>query len=153
MALQTWILPLVIGIICTWFLMGIIFPDLIRFKQSFSDLGALTQLATSRPIYYPAYIVSDSNNVTYSSPNSDLMVSYPVYNYYPQNILNPTPTNTLSGGKLNNNNNNNKAFVNKPRNNYDSHLLSYYGGYPYPLPMVIYPPTNIDNVKGVEDKI
>jgi hypothetical protein len=131
--------------------MGIIFPDLIKYKQSFSDLGALTQLATSRPVYYPAYVVSNTNNVSYSSPGSDLMVPYPVYNYYPQTPLNPTPTNTLSGGKLNNNNN--KAFVNQPGNGYNSHLLSYYGGYPYPLPMVIYPSTNIDNVKGVEDKI
>lgn len=152
MALQNWILPLLIGIICTWFLMAILFPELVRYKQSFSDLGALTQLATSRPVYYPAYVMTDTNpNVDYTSSGSDLMVPYPVYNYYPQNILNPTHTNTLSGGKLNNNNN--KAFVNQPKNNYDSHLLSYYGGYPYPLPMVIYPPTNIDNVKGVEDKI
>ncbi len=151
MAIKDWLLPIIIGIICTWFLMSIIFPDLMRYKQSFSDLGALTQLVTSRPVYYPAYVIPDTNpNVNYTSPGSDLMVPYAVYNYYPQNPLNPTPTNTLSGGKLINNDN---IFVNEPSNDYNAHLATYYGGYPYPLPLVIYPPTNIDNVKGVEDKI
>ena len=92
----------------------------------------------------------DTNpNVNYSSPNNDLLVPYPVYNYYPQTPLNPTPTNTLDNKLIPNNN----IYVNKPDSNYNAHLLSYYGEYPYPLPMIIYPPTNIDKVKGIEDKI
>lgn len=150
MDLKNWIIPVFLGLILVWFLMGILYPEMIGLKQKFSDLGALIQLQTSRPVYYPAYIMSNSNpNVNYSSPNSDLLVSYPVYNYYPQTPLNPTPTNTLDNKKIPNEN----IYVNKPDIGYNAHLLSYYGEYPYPLPMIIYPPTNIDNVKGVEDKI
>lgn len=165
MALSSWILPTIIGLLCAIFLMMILYPETFLGKQRFSDLGALIQLETSRPYYYPAYVYvpdgfnanakNDVNpNVTYTSPTSDLPVSYPIYNYYPQNPLNPpSDAVTVQTNDTSNNKNSDKAFVNQPRIGYNAHLAAYYGGYPYPLPMWVWPPTNIDNVKGVEDKI
>ena len=99
-----WILPLCLGIVATIALMCILFTN-PYLKQKFNDLGALIQLETSRPVYYPvmypaypSHLLNDSYdldiqnenpNVSYTSPSSDLLVPYPVYNYYPQNLLNP----------------------------------------------------------------
>ncbi len=150
MALQTLVFPIIIGIIAAFFLISILYQDFDT-KQKFSDLGALIQLETSRPVLYPAY-VSANPSVNYTSPSSNLLVSYPVYNYYPQNPLNAndfaTPISKAAVQKIDN-----RAFVNKPDSGYNAHLSAYYGGFPYPLPFAIYPPTNIDNVKGVEDRI
>lgn len=149
MAFKSWILPLIIGIVCVIFLMSILYPEVMQ-KQQFTDLGAVIQLETSRPYIGVGYVP----NVTYTTPGTDLSVPYPVYNYYPQSPLNP-PTYTEGTGSLSVpiNSNDNHAFINQPSSVKRAHNVAYYGGYPYPLPKWIFPATNIDNVKGVEDKI
>ena len=52
MCLTSWILPLFLGVVFAWFLMSILYPEMIGYKQKFSDLGALIQLQTSRPAYF-----------------------------------------------------------------------------------------------------
>ena len=47
-AMQSWLLPILIGLIAAILLVSILFND----KQRFADLGALIQLQTSRPYYY-----------------------------------------------------------------------------------------------------
>jgi hypothetical protein len=49
----------------------------------------------------------------------------------------------------------NLAFAN-PTQVFDPHKAYYWalsGGYPYPFPVVVMPPTDMDKVRGVEDKI
>lgn len=46
------------------------------------------------------------------------------------------------------------AFAN-PNTGYDAHKAHYWalaGGYPYPYPVMLMPPTDMDKVHGVEDK-
>jgi hypothetical protein len=167
MALTNWVLPILIGIVASVLLLAILYNPYI--KNKFSDLGALIQLQTSRPVYYvplnyynqlspvpePGYITS-TNSPLY--PGN----AYPVYNYYPQTPLNKnvtvTNSNSNSKDKLKNksnqnNKNNNAAFVN-PDGQYDPHKAYYWalsGGYPYPV--MYFPSTDMDKVKGIEDKI
>lgn len=166
MALQSWILPILIGIIAAVLLLAILFND----KQRFADLGALIQLQTSRPYYYGLNWIPIDNatnipsNATQGkisgadSPlwinNLDGVVSYPVYNYYPKAPLNPTTSLATSATSATSAiSNTGLAFANPPQV-YDSHKAYYWalsGGYPYPFPVMVMPPTNMDKVKGVED--
>ena len=176
MVLIDWILPLLIGIVAAVLLLSILYNNSPRLRQHFADLGALIQLETSRPVYYGAgWIPVDSNvqipntqqpigNITNMDspffPQGSAIL--PIYNYYPQTGLNLTTAN-------NNNNNNNNTQVNKnvntnsnidsslaftPRNvayPYDSYYYGFSGGVA-PYPVMMYPPTNIDAVHGVEGK-
>jgi len=183
MVLQTWILPILIGIIAAVLLLAILFNN----KQRFSDLGALIQLETSRPYYaglnwvpldYNSALPPGAMQGQISSTESPLWmngvdgsVNYPVYNYYPKAPLNPTkPLSTKSIAKatetvptnphvvINNNSvdaSQSLAFANPPQV-FDSHKAYYWalsGGYPYPFPVMVMPPTDMDKVHGVEDKI
>lgn len=173
MAVQGWILPILIGIIAAVLLVAILFND----KQRFSDLGALIQLQTSRPYYYGINWMpidyttgvppgATQGQITGSqSPlwiNSlDGTVNYPVYNYYPKAPLNPTKpiadahTLVSNSGSASGNSDASLSFANPPQV-YDSHKAYYWalsGGYPYPLPVVVMPTTDMDKVRGVEDKI
>ena len=177
MALQTWILPIFIGIIAAVLLLAILFND----KQRFADLGALIQLQTSRPYYaglnwgpldYNSDIPPGSMQGQISGAESPLWmngvdgsVNYPVYNYYPKAALNPTKplsTNTGTASVVPTNPHfvvngsgasQDLAFANPPQV-FDSHKAYYWalsGGYPYPV--MVMPPTDMDKVHGVEDKI
>jgi hypothetical protein len=178
MALQTWILPILIGIIAAVLLIAILFND----KQRFADLGALIQLETSRPYYYGLNWVPLDYNASVppgamqgqisgaESPlwmnGVDGMVNYPVYNYYPKAPLNPTKSQDVKPAAVVSTNPNavvnssldasqSLAFANPPQV-FDPHKAYYWalsGGYPYPLPVMIMPPTDMDKVRGVEDKI
>jgi hypothetical protein len=171
MALITWILPTLIGLVAAVLLLTILYND-SYIRSKFADLGELIQLQTSRPVYYGAGWVPvnmdnqlppvpATGNIT--SFNSPLYVDgtvSPVYNYYPQTPLNPTavPTNKQVSVKNANTtqekNNQNLAFAN-PNTAYDSHKAYYWalsGGYPYPYP-ILYPPNDMNNVQGVEDRI
>jgi hypothetical protein len=168
MALQTWILPILIGVVAAVLLVAILFND--TYKQKFSDLGALIQLQTSRPYYGAAYVpinydapVSPNPVQGQISPSDSPLwveganVPYPIYNFYPKAALNgkpnvspsstPTSTQVSADSSL--------AFAN-PNNAYDSHKSYYWalsGGYPYPYPVMLLPPTDMDKVHGVLDKI
>jgi hypothetical protein len=160
----TLVLPLLIGIVATIILLNILYEPYI--KQKFSDLGALIQLQTSRPVYYPiGWMPVDNNKTVEPNPsqgpitNTDSplsTVSGPVYNYYPQTPLNPTPTNKHV---IVNNPNANLAYAN-PEQVYDAHKAYYWsmsGGYPYPypypFPLAVYSAVDMDKVRAVEDKI
>jgi len=170
MALNSWILPILIGIIAAVLLLAILFND----KQRFADLGALIQLETSRPYYYGLNWIPIGNNTNIEpgvmqgkisgaqSPlwmnDKDGVVNYPVFNYYPKAALNPVATTAVPTNpnvKISANNEpNDKAFAN-PTQVFDPHKAYYWalsGGYPYPFP-VMPPPTDMDKVRGVEDKI
>ena len=165
MALTRWILPILIGIVSAVLLLSILYND-PYIKSKFADLGALIQLETSRPAYYGlGWVPVDSNyqlpptpatgNITsVDSPlYSDGSLSYPVYNYYPQTLLNPVPTQNTQQPIQNQD----LAFSN-PSKTYDAHKAYYWGlsggyPYPYPYPMMYLPSTDMDKVKGVEDKI
>jgi hypothetical protein len=106
---------------------------------------------------------------------ADGPLAYPVYNYYPQTPLNPVPTqNALINKRLSvKNSNSSNTKKNTKHNNiqqtsqdlafsnnqtYDAHKAYYWGlsggyPYPYPFPMMYLPSTDMDKVKGVEDKI
>ena len=174
MALYTWILPILIGIIAAVLLLAILFNN----KQRFADLGALIQLESSRP--YGVINVSSWLPLNYSSvvpPGAtqgqisgaesplwmngiDGSVSYPIYNYYPKAPLNPAKNATATAiSNIANagitNADNSLAFANPPQV-FDSHKAYYWalsGGYPYPFPMLVMPPSNMDKVAGVNDKI
>jgi hypothetical protein len=168
MALESWILPILFGLVAAILLLTILFKDNFL-RQSFADLGALIQLQTSRPVYYGiGYVPINYNAPVPPSPSQgqittidsplwmDTGIPYPVYNYYPKAPLNPVPTNTHL--KIVNNqsvkDNNGLAFAN-PDNAYNAHKAYYWalsGGYPYPYPMMVMPPTDMDKVRGVEDK-
>lgn len=169
MALQTWILPILIGVIAAVLLLAILFND----KQRFADLGALIQLESSRPYYYGLnWLPIDYSSVVppgasqgqISGAESPLWmggmngmnnaVSYPVYNYYPKAPLNTTK-NTQATSVSANAGDNSLAFANPPQV-FDSHKAYYWalsGGYPYPFPVMVMPQTDMDKVRGVEDKI
>jgi hypothetical protein len=183
MVVCNWILPVCLGIVSVFILMCILCTN-PYVKQKFNDLGALIQLETSRPLYYPvnypaypaypaypSHLANDSYDldvqtqnpiVSYTSPTSDLLVPYPVYNYYPQNPLNPkNPLAKKHKSRKhhehrkhpNKTNNLDLAFINRPSPDYNSHLAAYYGSYPYSLPSYLYPSTDIDKVHGIQDKI
>lgn len=168
--MQSWLLPILIGLIAAILLVSILFND----KQRFADLGALIQLQTSRPYYYglnwvpvnydskvaPGAMqgqVSGAQSPLWMNGDNgmDSAVNYPVYNYYPKAALNPTkPLATkpmASAGSASQD----LAFANPPQV-FDPHKAYYWalsGGYPYPFPVVVMPPTDMDKVRGVEDKI
>jgi len=172
MALKDWILPTLIGIVAAFLLLAILYND-PYIKSKFSDLGALIQLETSRPAYYGLGWVpvngdyqlpptpATGNITSVDSPlYADGPLAYPVYNYYPQTPLNPVPTqNTKKNTKHTNTQQTSQdlAFSN-PNQTYDAHKAYYWGlsggyPYPYPFPMMYLPSTDMDKVKGVEDKI
>jgi hypothetical protein len=169
MALQTWILPILIGVVAAVLLVAILFND--TYKQKFADLGALIQLQTSRPYYYSVPYVP----INYDAPvppnpaqgqisisDSPLWVdgsnvSYPVYNFYPKAELNGKPNVSPSSDPIITQAaiDSGLAFAN-PNNAYDSHKAYYWalsGGYPYPYPVMLLPSANMDKVHGVLDKI
>ena len=161
MALKGWILPTLIGAVAAVLLLAILYND-PYVKSKFSDLGALIQLETSRPAYYGLGWVpvngdyqlpptpATGNITSVDSPlYADGPLAYPVYNYYPQTALNPVPTKNALVNKqvtVKNKNNNTQqtsqdlAFSN-PNQTYDAHKAYYL------------PSTDMDKVKGVEDKI
>ena len=172
MVLKDWILPTLIGIVAAFLLLAILYND-PYIKSKFSDLGALIQLETSRPAYYGLGWVpvngdyqlpptpATGNITSVDSPlYADGPLAYPVYNYYPQTLLNPVPTqNTKKNTKHTNTQQTSQdlAFSN-PNQTYDAHKAYYWGlsggyPYPYPFPMMYLPSTDMDKVKGVEDKI
>jgi hypothetical protein len=165
----TWLLPLLIGIVATIVLLNILYEPYI--KQKFADLGALIQLQTSRPVYYPiGWIPVDNNKTVEPNPsqgpitNTDSPLSSasgPVYNYYPQTPLNPVPTNQQPTNQqpTNKNNTQNLAYAN-PEQVYDAHKAYYWsmsGGYPYPypypFPLAVYSAVDMDKVRANENKI
>jgi hypothetical protein len=167
MALESWVLPTLIGLIASILLLTILTKDSFL-RQSFADLGALIQLQTSRPAYYGlGYvpinydapvppIASQGQITTTDSPLwTDTGVPYPVYNFYPKAPLNPKPTTLDTKATTGKSGNNDLAFAN-PDGSYNSHKAYYWalsGGYPYPYPVMLMPPTDMDKVRGVEDKI
>ena len=78
MVLQNWILPLLIGIVAAYLLLSILYNNSPELRQKFSDLGALIQLQTSKPVYYANWI--PENQLVYN----DVMKSYRI----PQNAMN-----------------------------------------------------------------
>lgn len=169
MALQGWILPILIGIIAAVLLVSILFNG----KQRFADLGALIQLQTSRPYFYGLnwmpinYTTSEQPSAIQGqisgaqSPlwiNSlDGIINYPVYNYYPKAPINSTkplaPASTLLSSKSTSSSNNDFAFPNPPQV-YDSHKAYYWAlSGAYPLSVVAMPTTDMDRIHGIEDKI
>lgn len=158
MVLTDWILPILIGIVASILLLSILYNNK-TLRQKFSDLGALIQLETSRPVYYGLGWVPNNinNNIPISGQPQKITVvdtplldngisPYPIYNYYPTTPLNAT----LPTIKSNVKNGDDMAF--NPGLVFHPYDAVYYGLSGYP-PVVLYPPTNIDNVKGVEDKI
>ena len=157
MPIHTLMLPILIGLISAILLLSILYKDEF-IKQTFSDLGALIQLQTSRP-YYMGIGLTPLN---YDAPvprnptqgqitqgyNSGF--SYPVYNYYPKTPLHltsiiPLPLNPQSPPL-------DLAFSN-PEQIYNSHKTHYWelsGGFPYPV--VASSVSNMDKVHAVENK-
>ena len=83
MVLQNLILPFLIGIVAAYLLMSILYHNSPTFRQNFSDLGALIQLQTSRPIYYANWIPENDgvyNDVlkSYGVPNNNMNQGYPM---------------------------------------------------------------------------
>jgi hypothetical protein len=78
MVLQNLILPFLIGIVAAYLLMSILYYNSLTFRQNFSDLGALIQLQTSRPVYYANWIPENQNVY------NDVMQSYGIQ----QNTMN-----------------------------------------------------------------
>jgi len=161
MFFENWILPLLIGIIAAFMLMNIVYNN-PKLKQTFSDLGAFIQLQTSRPYYNGiGWVPVNYDYVLPQSPPLERITSVdsplypegslvpPVYNYFPETPLIPMTVENHSVPSHNARNNLafNPHIMSKP---YDSY---YYGftGYPYPIQM--YPPTNIDKVRGIESKM
>lgn len=174
MVLIDWVLPLLIGVVAAVLLLSILYNNNPQLRQAFSDLGALIQLETSRPVIYGAGWVPVDYNVqipnTQSTGNITNMdspffpqgsVVPPIYNYYPQTGLNLIPKNNNkqvnkhvnSNSNIDSNLDSNLAY--KSRNvayPYDSYYYGFSGGVA-PYPVMMYPATNIDAVRGVQDKI
>lgn len=172
MVLIDWILPLLIGIVAAVLLLSILYNNSPRLRQHFADLGALIQLETSRPVYYGAGWIPVDSNV--QIPNTQQPIGNitnmdspffpqgsaipPIYNYYPQTGLNLTTANNNNkqvNKYVNTNSNIDSSLAFTPRNvayPYDSYYYGFSGGVA-PYPVMMYPPTNIDAVRGVEDKI
>lgn len=104
--INTWILPTLIGIVSAILLLTILYNE-PKFKQTFADLGALIQLQTSRPVYYPIGFIPKklqySNGNTYLQEPLSNSNSSNNYNMYPITPLNPTSefyhTNTSNNNK------------------------------------------------------
>ena len=173
MVLIDWVLPLLIGIVAAVLLLSILYNNSPQLRQHFADLGALIQLETSRPVYYGVgWVPVDSNvQIPTQQPSGNITnmdspffpqgsVVPPIYNYYPQTGLNLIPVNNNNNNtqvnkhvKINSNIDSNLAY--KSRNveyPYDSYYYGFSGGVS-PYPVMMYPPTNIDAVRGVNDKI
>jgi hypothetical protein len=166
MVLIDWILPLLIGIVAAVLLLSILYNNSPQLRQHFADLGALIQLETSKPVYYGArWIPVDSNvQIPNTQPTGNITnmdspffpqgsVVPPIYNYYPQTGLNLITDNNNNNNNINSNIDSKLAY--KSRNvayPYDSYYYGFSGGVA-PYPVMIYPTTNIDAVRGVEDKI
>jgi hypothetical protein len=160
--ISEWILPLLIGIVAAYLLLSILYNNNIL-KQKFADLGALIQLQTSRPVYYGLGWVPNNWNGTVDLPPSSQAITAvdsplypdtvtpPIFNYYPQTPLNPNqiPENVNMFKKVVDSND--IAF--NPVMQYNPYDSAYWGITGIPVPVKLYPPTNIDAVKGVEDKI
>lgn len=78
MVLQNLILPFLIGVVAAYLLMSVLYHNSLTFRQNFSDLGALIQLQTSRPVYYANWIPENQ------SVYNDVMQSYGIQ----QNTMN-----------------------------------------------------------------
>ena len=95
MVLQNWILPFLIGVVSAYLLMSILYFNSPTFRQNFSDLGALIQLQTSRPVYYANWVPENQsvyndvmksygippNDMNYGTPkdlNQGYPMSYPI---------------------------------------------------------------------------
>lgn len=170
MVLIDWILPLLIGIIASVLLLSILYNNNPQLRQAFSDLGALIQLETSRPVYYGAgWVAVDSNvQIPNTQPTGNITnidspffpqgsVVPPIYNYYPQSGLNliPVNNNKQNNKHVNTNSNLDSSLAFASRNvayPYDSYYYGFSGGVA-PYPVMMYSPTNIDAVRGVEDKM
>ena len=170
MVLIDWVLPLLIGIVAAVLLLSILYNNNPKLRQHFADLGALIQLETSRPVYYGAgWVPVDSNvQIPNTQPTGHITnmdspffpqdeVVPPIYNYYPQTGLNliQDNNNTQVNKHVNTNSNIDSNLAFKPRNvayPYDSYYYGFSGGVA-PYPVMMYPATNIDAVRGVEDKI
>lgn len=168
MVFANWIIPLFIGIIAVVLLMMILYNN-PKVKQAFSDLGALIQLETSRPVYYGIGWIPNnidkqlSPNITQGAISSSI-IPFPQANYYPKIQLNNNKNtftknndnkdnNDNNYNKNNKNMNNNLAFMN-PNTAYDSHKAYYWalsGGYPYPYPIIYGSAVNMDKVKGIQE--
>ena len=70
MFLQNWVLPLLIGLVSTYLLMSILYNNYPILRQKFSDLGALIQLQTSRPVYYVDLIPQNQSNYNIDGSNT-----------------------------------------------------------------------------------
>uniref|UniRef100_A0A6C0HKH3 Uncharacterized protein n=1 Tax=viral metagenome TaxID=1070528 RepID=A0A6C0HKH3_9ZZZZ len=138
MFIYDWVLPVCIGIICTCFLMAILYTDVGA--QHFTNLVAITESNSMQ---------NNANNANNAkTANSNLPITSAVYNYYPQTPLNIP---ILKDQNINTSINN-RAFINQPSSEYNAHTTAYYGEFPYPLPMQKWIPTNIDSVKANIDK-
>jgi len=157
-----WILPLLIGLVAAVLLLSILYNNSPKLRQHFADLGALIQLETSRPYYGATWVPVDANvqiPVSQQSGNITNMdspffpqgeVVPPMYNYYPQNGLNLNPLHNQVNKHVNTNSN--LAFASRNvAYPYDSYYYGLTGGIA-PQSVMMYPPTNIDKVRGVEDK-
>lgn len=140
MALYNWVLPILIGILASYLLMSILYQN-PKVKQAFSDLGALIQLQTSRPVYYGVGWIPTSGYPSGGEPipviTQGAITTDSTFNYYPKTPLNPS----AQGGSI-------TAPANTaPENVYDAHKAYYWalsGGYPYPYMMpAIYAPSAV----------
>jgi hypothetical protein len=140
MFIYDWVLPVCIGIICTCFLMAILYTDVGA--QHFTNLVATNANTANN--------ANNANNAKTS--NSNLPITSKVYNYYPQTPLNipisKDQMQTQDQYQNINTSTNNRAFINQPSSEYNAHAVAYYGEYPYPLPIQKWIPTNIDSVKA-----
>jgi hypothetical protein len=157
MVLTDWVLPILIGIVASVMLLSILYTNK-KLRQKFTDLGALIQLQTSRPAYYGLGWVPINFNdklpvsptpqkiTTIDTPLLDEGVSpYPIYNYYPNTPIMATIP------KMDTNIKDSDEMAFNPGLVFHPYDAVYYGMSGYP-PVVMYPPTNIDKVKGVQDK-
>ena len=122
--INTWILPILIGIVSAILLLTILYND-PKIKQAFSDLGALIQLQTSRPVYYHIGLIP--GNLPYS-PGNNIYLHEPLtnshsnnnYNMYPITPLNPTP------GFYSTNTSNNQINIDNDKMPYNPHKRFYW---------------------------
>jgi hypothetical protein len=158
--LTDWILPILIGLVAAYLLLLILYNNQ-TIKQKFADLGALIQLQTSRPAYYGLGWVpvnwtdkvqlppSSQSITTVDSPMYPGVAAAPIYNYYPAT---PIEAGVYNVGAIKSVvDSNDKAF--NPGLEFNPYDKVYYGMSGLPVPVMIYPPTDIDAVKGVEEGI
>jgi hypothetical protein len=160
MGLSSWILPTLIGTIAAVLLISILYNPQIR--ATFSDLGALIQLQTSRPVYYGIDIAplnspytqqhiptTQGPITTFGSPLYTGQIMYPIYNYYPQTpLLNPNTNGDIIPKNTNSPINSAYNMQITPPDAHKAYYWELSGG----IPFAYYPDTNMDNVKPIEDK-